>query len=91
MATVSHCHTHFQERGCGYHGYCLNFGFAVCLYSTADKPKLYQLQCLQSKQRRVKITQTVAVKWEDVALYRQHCTLKAMYYRTFDMTHTSSV
>ena len=66
--TVSHCHTNLQERGCGYHGYCLNFGFAVCLYSTADKPKLYQLQCLQSQQRRVKITQTVAAKWEDIAL-----------------------
>ena len=29
--TVSHCHTHFQERGCGYHGYCLNFSFAIIM------------------------------------------------------------
>jgi len=27
--TVSLCHTHFQKRGCGYHGYCLNFSFAI--------------------------------------------------------------
>ena len=36
--------------------------------STADKPKLYQLQCLQYQGRRVKIIETVAAKWEEVAL-----------------------
>ena len=60
--------------------------------STADKPKLYQLQCLQCQEKRVKtrrwfgfkgqktrssvpiikqvkIIETVAAKWEDVARY----------------------
>jgi len=36
--------------------------------STADKPKLYQLQCLQCQGRRVKIIENVAAKWEKVAL-----------------------
>ena len=36
--------------------------------SPADKPKLYQLQCLQCQGRRVKIIETVAAKWEEVAL-----------------------
>ena len=36
--------------------------------SPADKPKLYQLQCLQCRGRRVKIIETVAAKWEEVAL-----------------------
>ena len=35
---------------------------------TADNPKLYQLQCLQCRGRRVKIIETVAAKWEEVAL-----------------------
>ena len=61
--------------------------------STADKPKLYQLQCLQCQEKtvesrrrfgfkgqktrssvpiivkQVKIIETVAAKWEDVARY----------------------
>ena len=36
--------------------------------SIAEKPKLYQLQCLQYQGRRVKIIETVAAKWEEVAL-----------------------